>query len=222
MPRPRNSLSTAKWHKSPRRPSKPQSTAPTTLSPVFDEPITATWLRSGFLARYATNGSLSSLASRPTPSVAPQRDDAIVVARPHGPDTDRRDIRLSFRLNHCGECYWARVIAFRTSASHASVGIPYGRNFSIVPRSSLANSPRCWRSFVAAGLSRKLAESAGAHLERDPHFELAHRHAIQHSIDVVVRVAPHQRVNAPCWTVSQNFGPLLIGARRFVAVRSRS
>ena len=69
----------------------------------------------------------------------------------------------------------------------------------------------------------RVVEEAGrvgrAHLERDPHFELAQRHAIEHAADVVVRVAPQERVNAPGRTVAQNLGPLLVGAGRLVAVR---
>ena len=62
----------------------------------------------------------------------------------------------------------------------------------------------------------------GAHLEGDAHLELAEGHAVEEPADVVVRIAPEERVDAPGRAVAEDFGPLAVGAGRLVAIHGKA
>src|SRR5262249_13363563 len=62
----------------------------------------------------------------------------------------------------------------------------------------------------------------GTHLEGHAHLKLSQHHAVEHAVHVVERIAPDERMHAPCRTISQYLCPLLVRARRLVAVRRES
>ena len=95
------------------------------------------------------------------------------------------------------------------SAIHTAGTFPPGRVFAI-------KHGRVAAELAGGGAVHQIARIGRAHLEEDPHLEIAHRLPIEPAIGVVVGIAPDQRVNADAWTLAQDCGQL------FAAPRPRS